>query len=401
MASSRKRTLIDVLASDEPTLWIQLTDAAAPRLPAHAALLRAYSSCVRGLPAGSGVWDLSGLLIDGAPVERAVVVEWLEAVYTGSCYAEDAEPTPEDAVGSSRHAARACYARCAPRLDAINVTLHGAPFALKLDGTFHEFDCAGALKSCTLSAWRAAAAGGPGGAAAGAAELRPQVAAALEPLLHVAYRLGLRDLQERLHAFLHANVDIDPANRSAYVITVDQLRSTGFSARVMAAVDAAELWDAWLRHVLTVPLKISAPDGLYGQLVAAADGADGSVGWGDDGEDGGGGGGGAQGGGGGGDGGGGAEPGAAGGGGGDGGGGGGGDGGGGGSGDGGGAEPSAAGGGLWFAGAVLQRDYQGTRAGSTGTVTIDVPRGEVVLSFPGSVGECWMPLTLLLGRHSL
>ena len=46
----QQRTLLDAIASDEPTLWLLL--ACGARVPAHRELLQFMSSCVKGLPPG-------------------------------------------------------------------------------------------------------------------------------------------------------------------------------------------------------------------------------------------------------------------------------------------------------------------------------------------------------------
>lgn len=43
-------------------------------------MLRACSSCARGLPAAAQQWDLSGLQIDGQAVEQQTVEAWLWCV---------------------------------------------------------------------------------------------------------------------------------------------------------------------------------------------------------------------------------------------------------------------------------------------------------------------------------
>jgi hypothetical protein len=51
-------------------------------LAADLVLVRACSSCARCLPADTNEWDLSGLLIDGTPVQRTTVEAWLSCVDT-------------------------------------------------------------------------------------------------------------------------------------------------------------------------------------------------------------------------------------------------------------------------------------------------------------------------------
>lgn len=49
-SASRRRSLLDAVDADEPTLWLQL--ACGARVPAHRELLQFVSSCVKGLPPG-------------------------------------------------------------------------------------------------------------------------------------------------------------------------------------------------------------------------------------------------------------------------------------------------------------------------------------------------------------
>lgn len=114
-SSSRKRTLLEAVASDQPNMWIKLADG--QRLPAYKDLLRLASTCARGLPT-SNTWDLSNLMVEGKPVKRQVPVTWLEIIYDDfSNYSDAGRLEPEgsseevpiadlllfaDAVGSSR-----------------------------------------------------------------------------------------------------------------------------------------------------------------------------------------------------------------------------------------------------------------------------------------------------------
>jgi hypothetical protein len=64
---------------DEPQLQIIVNGKECLRAPEYA--LRCMSTCACALPAEAGVWDLSGLLIDGKPVPEHVVKAWHGAVY--------------------------------------------------------------------------------------------------------------------------------------------------------------------------------------------------------------------------------------------------------------------------------------------------------------------------------
>jgi len=104
-------------------------------LPSYQELMRFDSTCVKGLPP-TDTWDLSSLLIEGKPVERAVVVAWLEAVYARSLYDNGSLQQEEnqqldavalllfaDAVGSRRRVIDACYQRCKPHFDTLSIAL--------------------------------------------------------------------------------------------------------------------------------------------------------------------------------------------------------------------------------------------------------------------------------------
>jgi hypothetical protein len=83
-------------ACDEALLTIRLTeDTAEKPLQAPALLLRYHSSACYGLPQECSEWDLSNLLIEGRPAERAAVVAWLNCLYQhdrGRCFQEQ-QPT--------------------------------------------------------------------------------------------------------------------------------------------------------------------------------------------------------------------------------------------------------------------------------------------------------------------
>jgi hypothetical protein len=69
-------------ACDEACITIKTSDDADSKpLQAPALLLRYHSSVCYGLPQDCSQWDLSNLLIEGRPMERAAVVAWLNCVY--------------------------------------------------------------------------------------------------------------------------------------------------------------------------------------------------------------------------------------------------------------------------------------------------------------------------------
>jgi hypothetical protein len=245
-APPRKRTLLDAIAGDEPTLHIKV--ACGTSLPAHRELLQFHSTCVKGLPAGADVWDVSGLLIDGRPAPAAVVAAWLEAAYAGSSYydhgaageivraggeEEAVDPLSlllfADAVGSSRAGNRACYERCADALGKLTVVLGDAlrPVSMKLDGGTYR------VAGGHVVLYTGASVGECSGAQE-RLELRAQVASQLERRLYAAYKLGLRELEDKVHAFIRANKD----SITAAVLTPEALDEAVLSQRVLAAVSA-------------------------------------------------------------------------------------------------------------------------------------------------------------------
>jgi hypothetical protein len=240
----RKRTLLDAIAGDEPTLHIQVAFGA--RLAAHRELLQFFSTCVKGLPAGAADWDVSGLLLDGRPASRAVVAAWLEAAYAGSTYADpgaaesiervggEADPIDvllfADAVGSSMAVNRACYERCADALGKLDKGIIGDKgLALLLDGSRYAH-CNGFVFHCTRAGAPGTLQGQPIDAK-DAVELRAQVASQLERRLYAAYKLGLQDLESKVHAFIKGNA----SDERGSLLTFKALDEAVLSQRVVAA----------------------------------------------------------------------------------------------------------------------------------------------------------------------
>ncbi|KAI8466571.1 MAG: hypothetical protein J3K34DRAFT_524435 [Monoraphidium minutum] len=273
----RRRTLLDAVAADEPTLFLQLS--AGDRVPAHRELLQFMSSCVKGLPPGD-IWDLSEVLVEGEPVSRAVVVAWVEVVYNASptSYSDDGTELPPeepgrgvpaaplllfaDAVGSSARVIRACYERCKAQFEAITVKLGSEQLQLSLDGRGYCCLPSGDLIECTVSrddVLRQL----PMPQEAAFKVIRPQIAAQLEPMLHLAYRLRLDELRDKLHHFVLTNTMF----RSS-LLTRGLLTSAVFSERVMAAVDRRKLRDAWIDSVINEAGDASRAGGLFEVVLA-------------------------------------------------------------------------------------------------------------------------------------
>jgi hypothetical protein len=255
-----KRTLLEAIATDNSDLWIKL--ASGERLPAHRAIVSWSSSVAKQLPPGD-TWDVSGLVLDGrAAAERPVVAAWLTAVYPpgeGLCD-EPGEPPQladllafADAAGTSRPALLACCRRFP--LESLRVKASEETVALPLDGRAHCYDSASEqLWACRPDVASVVAASIT---QEQAASMSTQVAAQLESLLHLAYKLRLTDLQDQLHAFIHgAAVDSNGPLSNRLL-----LESAVFTDWVMAAADAQQKKAAWIDSVVRVPCVIGGGGG--------------------------------------------------------------------------------------------------------------------------------------------
>ncbi|KIZ07005.1 hypothetical protein MNEG_0950 [Monoraphidium neglectum] len=265
-----KRPLLEAIATDNPDLWIKL--ASGERLPVHRAIVSWSSSVAKQLPPGD-TWDVSGLVLDGrAAAERPVVAAWLAAVYPpaeGLCD-EPGEPPQladllafADAVGTSRPALLACCQRCP--LTSLTLMAGEKAVALPLDGHASYYSSASEqLWGCRPDAASVVAASIT---QEQAASMSTQVAAQLESLLHLAYKLRLTDLQDQLHAFIHGAA----VYSNGPLINRLLLESAVFTDRVMAAADPQQKKAAWIDSVVRVPCVIGGGEGAL--LVGVDDGA--------------------------------------------------------------------------------------------------------------------------------
>jgi len=268
---SKKRTLLEAIADDEPTLHIQLPDG--QRIPAHREAMQFDVGCVKELPP-TDTWDLSSLLIEGKPVERAVVVAWLEALYqdsnldNGSLQPEEDQQQPDpvrlllfaDAVGSSRRIINSCYERCKEQVVLrLQLAEGDSPreLAVQLDGRWWTLDhISGMLQGAALDGSAVQYILGPP-VEEKAELLGSQIAAQLEPLLLVAYKLQLEDLQDRLHTFVRQQVDRHARDDDDLsLLPLKVLKSSVFTPRVMAAADPLQLQDAWIKSIVDKPFIV-------------------------------------------------------------------------------------------------------------------------------------------------
>ncbi|KAF6252957.1 hypothetical protein COO60DRAFT_477893 [Scenedesmus sp. NREL 46B-D3] len=176
-----------------------------------------FSSVARSLPA-CDEWDISGLLVDGRSVGRATVVAWLNAAYQHT-YQADFEAQPDDpacsveglyyllafadAVGTTKGLLQACCLRLErlqllAHLGQVQVPLNtdGSGYALNPVSTrLHQLPDLSADSRAVTRAF------------VGAEEqqdFKQQVAALVEQLLWLAYRLQLQPLAEHLQKLVRA-----------------------------------------------------------------------------------------------------------------------------------------------------------------------------------------------------
>ena len=253
---SHSRLLTALAEREQPDLWIQL--AGSERLPVHRHMLSWSSSVVRDLPEGSDTWDLSGLLIGDAPVSEAVVLEWLAAVYPPVVLPTAPGGGPEladllefaDAVGSSDPAVLACCAR----VDRLVVRAGGGPAVqLHMDGRLYEY-CGSGLRETGPERSVQLAPNQPGERAA----FSTAVAAQLERLLLLTYKLQLPELREKLRHFIFIN-----SRTSAALLGGAEYLDMVFSERVLSAVPQSDIQSAWLQRMTSERHMLFGKDGLF------------------------------------------------------------------------------------------------------------------------------------------
>jgi hypothetical protein len=162
-----------------------------------------------------------------------------------------------DAVGSNSRVMRGCFSA---QFDSIHVDLGGERVELQLDGRGYFVLDKSSLVESTMTGDRQM----PLSASALAAvqEVGPKAAAQLEPILYLAYHLGLEELQEKLHAVMFGN-----ALFSNSIFSEDVVPSI-LTDRVMAAAPKAQLRDAWWEHITSQACLAVSHTELFGHLKA-------------------------------------------------------------------------------------------------------------------------------------
>lgn len=251
-------------------LPIKISDS--DRLEADRAVLSAFSSCARDLPDAAAEWDVSGLVLEGQQVQRSTVVAWLNLSYK-SIHGAPYEDTPwadslqsfvrsftslaqllafADAVGSSRGLLLALDKEAAPL--AADVQLGERPVQLKSNESYFHHKGLRHLEFYPPyeNHQRSISAGSDGEVEAAVQQLAQQV----EPLLYLAYKLELENIQERVRAFIFNN-----SYSCASVLHGKALLETVLSERVLATkAGAAASKQALASALSTLPVSLSDPD---------------------------------------------------------------------------------------------------------------------------------------------
>eukprot|EP00878_Enallax_costatus_P014772 GHUV01015457.1.p1 GENE.GHUV01015457.1~~GHUV01015457.1.p1 ORF type:complete len:394 (+),score=55.18 GHUV01015457.1:153-1184(+) len=267
-----------------PQLQIKVADVDEPLL-VDARTVRSCSDIAYTLPTSATVWDLSGILIEGQPVKRKTVIEWLNWVYVsllGAPYNEWAHQ-PEtttaaelyellafsDSIASAPGIYRACLSDSNLRRLRIRATA-ADPLDLMLDGReyrFTEYLRTGYVhpiqnaNSVTLTGLGTDI--GPISAQS-EAEIKPQVLEQVEKLLYVGYKLKLEPLLQRLHQFIAASLGTAKESYSRALIPHDQLAAI-YSPRVLEAGYTEEAGrQAWIQSQLQQQQNIlHGPNALF------------------------------------------------------------------------------------------------------------------------------------------
>jgi hypothetical protein len=231
------------------------------------------------------VWDLSNLLIGGQPVERSTVVAWLNGIYStisGSCFEEQQELPTRTACGLHKLLAFADAVDTEPgivqalmsHLDdlVIRASMGQQQVQLCTDGRSYFFD--GMQLSCSPPGMQYQV-GMPAPSSQEQRQLSTDVAQQLEALLYYAHSMQLRQLVQKLHAFISSN-----ASNTAGTALLHGVLGVVFSDRVVTAAlgpvaaaagsSPADTRRAWISSVLTQPCGVApgmlSPQQLLGPL---------------------------------------------------------------------------------------------------------------------------------------
>jgi hypothetical protein len=258
-----KRSYTNAFSEDE-MLGIKLAEEGREPLQAQLLVLLPMSQCVRSLP-DKTEWDLSSLLIDGQPVTRSTVVAWLNCAYKHilDCdfEAQEVEQSAAslyqllvfaDAVGSQRVLMKACVAAHAENTRFV-LELRQQELQLDINGLYFF---GSAEEPNPLILFGRCSARSTGACTVGeAASLEErsafmsQLAAQVEGLLYMAYKLQLDQLLLKVTKFIQSSMIFGLGSPLLW-----DFKDTIFSKRVMdAAAGSPEGRTALLDHFTKVP----------------------------------------------------------------------------------------------------------------------------------------------------
>jgi hypothetical protein len=270
-----KRSLLESIATDDPNFWIRLGDGQ-ENLPAHRGILEVACSCVKHLPE-TDLWDLSGMHVEDKPVQRSVVVAWLEVVYLAADEEKQNEQVSladlllfADAVGSTKRVLAACRGSVGSlelgvslsRNDAEDLEA-AADSKWVLDGRGYYLiprgDKLDLFKSAAPNSLKPESCGVTFASQQQAAAVALQLAQHLEKLLYLAYKLQQDKLQEQLHEIILTNSMYQHS-----ILTRELLENTIFSPRVMEAVTPAAVKAAYIDSLLLKACSLEGEEALLG-----------------------------------------------------------------------------------------------------------------------------------------
>jgi hypothetical protein len=258
----------EIAFDEEDTLQIKLADEEGRGpLQAQLLVLLPMSQCVRSLP-DKTEWDLSSLLINGQPVNRSTVVSWLNRVYNhlrGCDYeAQEVQPSATslyqllvfaDAVGSEKVLLKACVSAHAETSRFV-LKLGQKEVQLSVNGMYY-FASQTDQQPLKLYGRVPPRSSGPlvtvqVGTAASLRErsaFMSQLAAQVEQLLFIAYKLQLDQLLEKVTKFFQSST-LFGAGHSV----LGGFQGTIVSQRVMdAAAGSPDGKTALINHLTQVP----------------------------------------------------------------------------------------------------------------------------------------------------
>ncbi|WIA19689.1 hypothetical protein OEZ85_005617 [Tetradesmus obliquus] len=269
MSTSRRKRSVKEYLDDKPRLKIVLAAGDQQQdgepLAPYCHIVQLFSLCAAGLPSQQAdsetVWDLSNILIDGQPVQRATVVAWLNAcyqiVYKPDYEAQEQQDNP--ALTFEGLYRLLAFADAVDSTDGLMERLTADLSGLKLHAQLGEQQlvlCPGEgdyviddlqVERYPYGGYSFTYIGQKAANSEQQDAFIEQVAAQTEQLLWLAYRLQLEPLAQRLHSFvrsscLYANSMLRGRVDDVFTPRVlDAAGASGMAASKQAVVDGVLL----------------------------------------------------------------------------------------------------------------------------------------------------------------